>query len=193
MTRPASLVLAAWTVGLLPASTASGQDDLGAVLAVRQEAVPKGRHAFQETWLLPEPGAAAGSPNRFGGRVNVYQDGPRERLEIRRVEGDLLGDPADLPSDLVVAGQHLVRREQGLTDEQRRGDEQRITRQVSLDLGLRAVGDLGVRARVSEEPDDVQVQHRGPTLRADPLRRRDRRVVDLHRVAAVGGDVTDAG
>jgi hypothetical protein len=92
MTRPASLLLAAWTGILLLAATASAQDDLGAVLAERQEGVPKGRHAFQETWLLPAQDAA-GHPNQFAGRITVYQDGPRERLEIRRVEGDALGDP----------------------------------------------------------------------------------------------------
>jgi hypothetical protein len=99
MTRSAWLVLAAGTGSLLLATTASGQDDLGAVLAARQKAVPKGRHAFQETWLLPEPGAPAGQPNRFAGRVNVYQDGPRERLEIRRVEGDALGEPVVIVSN----------------------------------------------------------------------------------------------
>ena len=98
MTRSFALVLAVGTVGLLLVSTASGQDDLGAVLAERQKAVPKGRHAFQETWLLPAEDAAA-PPNRFAGRVNVYQDGPRERLEIRRVQGDALGDPIVIVSN----------------------------------------------------------------------------------------------
>ncbi|MGH7544299.1 MAG: hypothetical protein ACREK7_10210 [Gemmatimonadota bacterium] len=98
MTRMASLFLAAWTACLLLTATASAQDDLGTVLTERQKAVPKGRHAFQETWLLPARDATA-QPNRFAGRVTVYQDGPRERLEIRQVEGDALGDPIVIVSN----------------------------------------------------------------------------------------------
>ena len=98
MTRPALFVLAAWTGILLLTATASAQDDLGAVLAERQKAVPKGRHAFQETWLLPAQGAAA-QPNRFAGRITIYQDGPRERLEIRQVEGEGLSDPIVIVSN----------------------------------------------------------------------------------------------
>jgi hypothetical protein len=98
MTRPASLFLAAWTWTLLLTTTASAQDDLGAVLAERQKTVPKGRHAFQETWLLPSQGADA-QPNRFAGRITVYQDGPRERLEIRQVEGEGLGEPIVIVSN----------------------------------------------------------------------------------------------
>ena len=98
MTRPAFLLLATWAAAHLVAATAWAQDDLGATLAERQKAVPKGRHAFQETWLLPAPDAA-GQPNRFAGRITVYQDGPRERLEIRRVEGELLGEPIVIVSN----------------------------------------------------------------------------------------------
>jgi len=98
MTRFASLAVAAWTGILLAGAPASAQDDLGGVLTERQKAVPKGRHAFQETWLLPAQ-AGAGQPNRFAGRITVYQDGPRERLEIRRVEGDALGEPIVIVSN----------------------------------------------------------------------------------------------
>ena len=94
MTRSALLVLGAWTASLVTAATASGQDDLGAVLAERQKAVPKGRHAFQETWLLPVQDGAGG-PNQFAGRVNVYQDGPRERIEVRaNTDSPVLGREA---------------------------------------------------------------------------------------------------
>jgi hypothetical protein len=98
MTRSASLVLAAWTGGLLLGAPASAQEDLGALLEERQKAVPRGRHAFQETWLLPAQDAP-GQPNRFAGRITVYQDGPRERLEIRPVEGDALGEPIVIVSN----------------------------------------------------------------------------------------------
>ena len=98
MTRIPSYVLAAWTGIILLTATASAQDDLAAVLTERQKAVPKGRHAFQETWLLPAQDDA-GQPNRFAGRITVYQDGPRERLEIRQVEEGALSDPIVIVSN----------------------------------------------------------------------------------------------
>lgn len=98
MMRPVSLLLAAGMGILLLAADVSAQDDFGTVLTERQKAVPRGRHAFQETWLLPSEGDPA-RPNRFAGRVNVYQDGPRERLEIREVEDGTLGDPVVIVSN----------------------------------------------------------------------------------------------
>lgn len=98
MMRPASLLLAAGTGILLLSASVSAQDELGTVLTERQNAVPKGRHAFQETWLLPSDGDPA-RPNRFAGRVTVYQDGPRERLEIREVEDGSLSDPVVIVSN----------------------------------------------------------------------------------------------
>ncbi len=98
MTRRASPILLACSGVLLLTAPAIAQQDLGTLLAERQEAVPRGRHAFQETWLMPAPGADAG-PSVFAGRATVYQDGPRERIEIRRVENGALNDPIVIVSN----------------------------------------------------------------------------------------------
>ncbi|MGH7571500.1 MAG: hypothetical protein ACREMK_06620 [Gemmatimonadota bacterium] len=98
--------LAIWGA-LALATPAVAQQDLGALLAGRQEAVPRGRHAFQETWLLRAGGADAG-PNEFAGRATFYQDGPRERIEIRGVEDGTLEDPIVVVSN--GRSYHLVTR-----------------------------------------------------------------------------------
>jgi len=87
-------------LGFLCVAPARGQE-LGAVLETRREALPKGKHAFQETWLLPAEGASAASADAtvFSARVTVYQDAPRERLEIYPVEHGELGDPLIVVSD----------------------------------------------------------------------------------------------
>ncbi|MGH9318304.1 MAG: hypothetical protein ACRD3V_00210, partial [Vicinamibacteria bacterium] len=99
--------LAAWSGAFALATPALAQDDLGTLLDERRKAVPSGRHAFQETWLLPAGGAEAG-PNEFAGRATFYQDGPRERIEIRKVENGALGDPIVIVSN--GRSYHLVTR-----------------------------------------------------------------------------------
>lgn len=106
MMRPATPILhacagalVAWGATLaLPLRAIAQEEDLGAMLAGRQEAVPSGRHAFQETWLLPSPDDDAGG-NQFAGRATFYQDGPRERIEIRQVRSGVLEDPTVVVSN----------------------------------------------------------------------------------------------
>lgn len=76
-------------------SSALAQEDLGAVLEKRAGSVPDGPRAFQETWLLPAEAPTATDPanTRFAGRVHVYQQAPKERLEIHRVVDGELADP----------------------------------------------------------------------------------------------------
>ncbi|MGH7558936.1 MAG: hypothetical protein ACREMD_14360 [Gemmatimonadota bacterium] len=90
--------LAAWGGALALPTPAIAQADLGTLLAERQEAVPRGRHAFQETWLMPARGPDP-ERNEFAGRVTFYQDGPRERIEIREVENGALEDPIVIVSN----------------------------------------------------------------------------------------------
>lgn len=78
------------------ASPLAAQSDLERILAERQAALPDETRAYQETWLLPVGGDVAPSPDsvRFAGRATVWQDPPRERLEIHRVgEDGRLEDP----------------------------------------------------------------------------------------------------
>ena len=80
----------------------SPAQSLQATLDARREAMPRGKHAWQETWLLPESGASAADAaqvTKFGGRVWAYQDGDRERLEIRAARGDELDEPMVVVSD----------------------------------------------------------------------------------------------
>jgi hypothetical protein len=75
---------------------------LQATLEARREEMPRGKHAWQETWLVPESGASAPDAARvtkFGGRVWAYQDGDRERLELRAFRGDELEEPVVVVSD----------------------------------------------------------------------------------------------
>ncbi|HJR53331.1 MAG TPA: hypothetical protein VJ982_06410 [Gemmatimonadota bacterium] len=69
---------------------------LQATLDARREAMPRGKHAWQETWLVPATGTSApdaAQVTKFGGRVWGYQDGERERLELRAAQGDELAEP----------------------------------------------------------------------------------------------------
>ena len=80
--------------GSLPASSLS--QTLQATLDARRDAMPRGKHAWQETWLVPATGTSApdaAQVTKFGGRVWGYQDGERERLELRAAEGDDLAEP----------------------------------------------------------------------------------------------------
>ena len=94
-----ALVVLALVAALPEAAAAQA---LQATLDARREAVPSGKRSWQETWLVPESGASA--PNaaavtKFGGRVTAYQDGDRERLELRAARGDELDDPVVVVSD----------------------------------------------------------------------------------------------
>lgn len=95
-TFPHAVILAASAI-LPGAASASAQEDLAALLAGRQEAVPEGRHAFQETWLLPAPDDIGRS--EFAGRATFYQDGPRERIEVRPVRDGALEEPVVVVSN----------------------------------------------------------------------------------------------
>ncbi|HET6363197.1 MAG TPA: hypothetical protein VFH11_14245 [Gemmatimonadota bacterium] len=84
----------------LPASALA--QTLQAALDARRESMPRGKHAWQETWLVPESGTSApeaGQVSKFGGRVWAYQDGDRERLELRAARGDELEEPVVIVSD----------------------------------------------------------------------------------------------
>ncbi|HEU4463427.1 MAG TPA: hypothetical protein VFS53_00135 [Gemmatimonadota bacterium] len=75
---------------------------LQATLDARREAMPRGKHAWQETWLVPEAGTSAPDAvqvTKFGGRVWAYQDGDKERLELRAARGDELEEPVVVVSD----------------------------------------------------------------------------------------------
>ena len=87
-------------VVLAPALAAA--QALQATLDARREALPRGKHAWQETWLLPEQGPSApdaGQVTRFAGRVTAFQDGRKERLELRAAAGDDLAEPIVVVSD----------------------------------------------------------------------------------------------
>lgn len=98
MMRNALSIPLTWIAALALAAPAIAQQDLATLLAERQDAVPRGRRAFQETWLMPAGGADAPS-SEFAGRAVFYQDGPRERIEIREVENGALGDPIVIVSN----------------------------------------------------------------------------------------------
>jgi hypothetical protein len=95
---PPVLALLAWAGTAFTAHPASAQEELSALLAARQQTVPRGRHAFQETWLMPSQ-KDAGPASEFAARATVYQDGPRERIEIRKVEGGELKEPIVIVSN----------------------------------------------------------------------------------------------
>ncbi len=93
--------------GLLLAPTAAAAQesgdagpDLAATLAERQQALPEGRAAYEETLLTAPPGGAASERDlRLAAKIAVFQEAPRERLEIRPVSGNAFGEPIVLVSD----------------------------------------------------------------------------------------------
>ena len=93
--RPLRIAAAALALGaLLPVIGAA--QSLQATLDARAEALPRGKHAWQETWLVPEEGPSAPDASqvtRFAGRVTAFQDGRKERLELRAASGDGLAEP----------------------------------------------------------------------------------------------------
>lgn len=89
-------------LGLAGLSSAALAQTLQTTLDARREAMPRGKHAWQETWLMPAEGSSApdaAQVTKFGGRVRVYQDGDRERLELRAARGDELDEPLVVVSD----------------------------------------------------------------------------------------------
>ncbi len=98
---------------LVLVASLSAQDDMASILDARRQAIPKEKRVFEETWLTPAEGAAPTAEPSFAGRVVVFQDRPKERLEIRRVTGGELEDPLVIVSD--GRGYYLVTRV-GATD-----------------------------------------------------------------------------
>ena len=80
----------------------SDAQGLQATLDARRDALPRGKRSWQETWLVPATGTSApdaAQVTKFGGRVTAYQDGDRERLELRAAKGDELDDPLVIVAD----------------------------------------------------------------------------------------------
>ena len=100
MHRP--LLLAAGVAAALICASApavSGQD-LEQTLSARQKALPKGKRAYDETFLTPPAGGAAGEKDlKLTAKVAVFQDAPRERLEIRPLKGAAFGEPIVIVSN----------------------------------------------------------------------------------------------
>ena len=95
----AIVVLALAGAGFPAASLAQ---TMQATVDARREAMPRGKRAWQETWLVPASGTTApdaAQVTKFGGRVWAYQDGDRERLELRAAQGDELAEPVVVVSD----------------------------------------------------------------------------------------------
>jgi len=93
----ATLLAAALAAPLV--SPLAAQQDLSETLAERKESIPRGKHVFDETWLLPENGVGEADAARFAGRVTVYQEAPRERIEVRPVQNGRLAEPIVIVSD----------------------------------------------------------------------------------------------
>jgi hypothetical protein len=99
---PRAFVLALPVALALAGGAAASAQSLQATLDARHDAMPRGKRAWQETWLVPESGASAPNASavtKFGGRVTAYQEGDRERLELRAARGDELAEPVIVVSD----------------------------------------------------------------------------------------------
>jgi hypothetical protein len=84
---------------LCVAIQAPGQT-LEETLADRQKALTKGKHAYLETFLTaPAGGAATEAQLKLAAKVAVFQEAPRERLEINPVSGNSFGEPVVVVSD----------------------------------------------------------------------------------------------
>ncbi len=151
------------------------------------------------------PGNQVSRPGRRSGRHLPGQSGDLVRVARRqgghylrgagqRPAGHrLLGRATDPVADRAVAGHRLARGQQARADQRGRGRHQRVAGQVRRHVGGRTVGRLRIAARVAEEANRRQVQeHRappGPDQPGGP----DGGVVGGERVAAVGGQVVQAG
>jgi hypothetical protein len=92
---------AALGIGALAPGSSAAQA-LQATLDARREGMPGGKRSWQETWLVPETGpsaADAAQVRKFAGRVVAYQEGDRERLELRAARGTELDEPVVVVSD----------------------------------------------------------------------------------------------
>src|SRR5687768_2279672 len=94
-------ILAAGALALICAGlpAANGQA-LEATLSARQKALAQGKRAYQETFLTaPAGGAVTEKDLRLAAKVAVFQEAPRERLEIRPVSGTAFGEPVVVVSN----------------------------------------------------------------------------------------------
>jgi hypothetical protein len=80
------------------AAGARGQA-LDETLDARQKALGKGKRAYQETFLAAPAGGAASGKLELAAKVAVFQEAPRERLEIRPVSGGSFGEPVVVVSN----------------------------------------------------------------------------------------------
>ncbi len=81
------------------APEAAGQT-LDATLAARQQALPKQKTAYVETFLnAPAGGAASEKDLKLAAKVAVAQEAPRERIEVQPVSGETFGETVTVVSD----------------------------------------------------------------------------------------------
>jgi len=82
------------------AAAAASAQGLDETLAARQKALPKGKRAYQETFLTASrEGATTERDLKLAAKVAVFQEAPRERLEIRPVSGSSFGEPLVIVSN----------------------------------------------------------------------------------------------
>ncbi len=93
----------------------------------------------------------------------------------------------------LVQGEQVVRRLQPRLDEQGGRTQERVAFEIGPDLALGAVRRLDVGPGVAHEPHRGQVQERGGAVLAHVLDGAGGGVVGGGQVAAVGGEVFDAG
>ena len=92
--------LAAAVLGLLLTAPAARGQDIDQTLAARQKALPKEKRAYEETILTgPAGGAAAEKDLKLAAKVAVFQEAPRERVELRPVSGSAFGEPVVVVSN----------------------------------------------------------------------------------------------
>lgn len=86
---------APWALAFVCATAAAAHGQgLEQTLAARQKALPKQKSAYDETLLTaPGGGAASEKEMRLAAKIAVFQEAPRERLEIRPVTGSAFGEP----------------------------------------------------------------------------------------------------
>ncbi|HEY7462781.1 MAG TPA: hypothetical protein VIC59_13030 [Gemmatimonadota bacterium] len=78
---------------LIAGAPQAAAQDLGATLAARQQALPKQKTAYLETFLNAPPGGASAEKDlKLAAKVAVAQEAPRERIEIQPVSGNTFGE-----------------------------------------------------------------------------------------------------
>lgn len=69
-------------------------------LEARRKALPKPKTAYGETFLAaPASGAATEGDLKLAAKVSVFQEAPRERLEVHLVNGSAFGEPIVVVGD----------------------------------------------------------------------------------------------